>query len=518
MHTASLIVELIRSRPKLVVWTLAIAQAALWLLVPSLFYSAPPGDLPRVMAIGREFQLGSGFGPPLAYWLAEIAYRAAFNSMLGVYALAQGCVIVTYLALFALGREIVGPRHAALAVVLMVGIFAFTMRTPEFGPALLAAPLWTLILLHYWRAVEQGRRLYWYFIGLKFGLLLLTTYLGVLLLMLLLVFTAATERGRAAVVHLEPWAAGVIMVLVFFPHLIWFDEAREALNLVALSGGGAPDRASAFVSIGGAVVIAHAGFLALIAVATAPERGGREPPNVDRPALDPFARLFVYYFALVPVWAALLFLTLIGRAGLFVGVAPLVVFSGLAVVVAAGDSIRIQHQRGAALLWMALLIGPPIGAIAMVTVLPWIFPLDLRVTLPSRAMGQFFAESFQRRTGQPLAVVAGESRLSELVALSVPTRPSLLLQAAPERTRWVSPQMLNEKGAVVVWTATDATGAPPTEIRAQFPDLVAELPQRFERRIEGRRAPLRVGWAVIRPRAVTAPAEPAEPAAEPKAP
>src|SRR5215204_4636419 len=172
MHTASLIVELIRSRPRLVVWTLMIIQAALWFLVPSLFYAAPPGELPRVLAIGREFQLGTSFGPPLAYWLAEIAFRLAFNSAIGVYALAQACIIVTYWALFTLGREIVGPRHAALTVVLMVGIFSFTLASPEFSAALLAAPIWAVILLHYWRAVGQGRRIYWYAIGLEFGFLL----------------------------------------------------------------------------------------------------------------------------------------------------------------------------------------------------------------------------------------------------------------------------------------------------------------------------------------------------------
>jgi hypothetical protein len=511
MHTASLIVELVRSRPRLVFWTLAITQAVLWFLVPSLFYGAPPGELPRLLAIGHEFQLGTGFGPPLAYWLAEIAFRLAFNSAVGVYLLAQACIVVTYWALFTLGRDFVGPRHGALAVMLMVGIFAFTIGSPEFGPALLAAAIWTLILLHYWNAVGQGRRIYWYAVGLEFGLLLLTTYLGFLLLVLLLVFTAVTERGRAAMGHIEPWAAGVLMVLVLFPHLIWFDEAREVLNLAALSGGETPDRISAVVRVGGALLLAHAGLILLLLLAGPPARMRQaDAPSIDRPPMDPFAKLFVYYFALVPAWAVLLFLSILGRAGLLAGAAPLVVFSGLAVVVLAGERIRIYHQRAVASLWFALLILPPVGAIAALTVLPWIFPLDLRITLPARDMGQFFGENFQRRTGRPLAIVAGEPRLSELIALAAPSRPSLMLQATPERTRWVTPQALAEKGAVVVWTATDTAGTPPPEIRAYFPDLVPELPHRFARRVEGRLPPLRVGWAVIRPRAGTAPATPAE--------
>ena len=55
-----------------------------------------------MLAIGHEFQLGTDFGPPLAFWLAEIAYRIA--GMFGVYLLSQLCVVVTFWAVFALGR------------------------------------------------------------------------------------------------------------------------------------------------------------------------------------------------------------------------------------------------------------------------------------------------------------------------------------------------------------------------------------------------------------------------------
>ena len=66
-------------------------------------------------------------------------------------------MVVTYWAVFALGRAIVGAQHAALAVLLMVGIAAFSVPTPDFGPAILAMPLWALMLLHFWRAVGEGR-------------------------------------------------------------------------------------------------------------------------------------------------------------------------------------------------------------------------------------------------------------------------------------------------------------------------------------------------------------------------
>jgi len=158
MHYVSLLVEFLRGRPAVVFWTVTLTQAVLWTIIPALFYSAPPGDVPMLLAIGREFVLGSYLGPPLAFWLGEIAYRVAGS--LGLYALAQACIVVTYWAIFTLGRAIVGTRHAVLAVLLMAGIAAFTVPTPNFGPAILAAPLWALGLLYYWRAVGQDKRGY----------------------------------------------------------------------------------------------------------------------------------------------------------------------------------------------------------------------------------------------------------------------------------------------------------------------------------------------------------------------
>src|SRR5471032_3627103 len=216
MHYVSLIIEFLRGRPVVVFWTVALTQAALWTLIPTAFYSAPPGDVPLVLAIGHEFMLGSYLGPPLAFWLGEIAYRIA--GAFGLYALAQACIVTAYWAVFTLGRAIVGTKHAVLGVLLMVGMAAFTVPSPDFGPAVLAAPLWALALLHYWRAVGEGKRGSWFMLALFLGLLLLASYVGLILVALMAVFTLATARGRQALLDPEPWLAVALFVIVVFPH------------------------------------------------------------------------------------------------------------------------------------------------------------------------------------------------------------------------------------------------------------------------------------------------------------
>src|SRR6201992_1825427 len=77
MRFTSLIIELIRARPRLVVWIVVLFQAALWLILPLVLYRSPPGDVAPVLAYGREYQVGTDLGPPLAFWLAGIRVRAA---------------------------------------------------------------------------------------------------------------------------------------------------------------------------------------------------------------------------------------------------------------------------------------------------------------------------------------------------------------------------------------------------------------------------------------------------------
>ena len=281
MHYVSLIIEFLRGRPAVVFWTVALTQAALWTLMPALFYSAPPGEVPLLLAIGHEFVLGSYLGPPLAFWLGEIAFRLA--GAFGLYALAQACIVVTYWAVFTLGRRIVGTRHAVLAVLLMVGIAAFTVPSPDFGPAVLAAPLWALALLHYWRAVGEGERGYWFLLALDLGLLLLASYVGLILLALLLVFTLASARGRAALFHPEPWLAVLPFLIVIFPHLAWLKGARD----LVVSGLNDSDAAAGTLSPGLwlciALVLTHLGLGLLVAFASGwPRRRHERAPLIDR--------------------------------------------------------------------------------------------------------------------------------------------------------------------------------------------------------------------------------------------
>ena len=262
MHYVSLIVEFLRGRPALVFWTAALTQATLWSILPALVYSAPPGGVPLLLAIGHEFVLGSYLGPPLAFWLGEVAFRIA--GIFGVYVLAQICVVVTYWAVFTLGRAIVGTRHAVLAVLLMVGVAAFTVPSVDFGPAIMAAPFWALALLLYWRAIGESRRGYWFLLAIDLGLLLLSSYIGLILIVLLALFTLFSPNGRRALWHPEPWIAVLLLLVVVFPHLAWLRDGRELVIAAAVEGSKLSSEFAPWVWLGVTLLLIHLGVVLLV--------------------------------------------------------------------------------------------------------------------------------------------------------------------------------------------------------------------------------------------------------------
>jgi hypothetical protein len=500
MHYVSLIVEFLRGRPTLVFWGAALSQAALWVVFPWLFFSSPPGDVPILLAVGHELRLGSYLGPPLAFWFGDLAFRVAGE--FGLYVLAQACVVTAFWAVFDLGRMIVGTRHAALAVLLMTGIAAFSLPSVEFGPAVLAMPLWALALNYYWRASGDDGRGYWYLLALDLGLLLLTTYAGVILLALLLVYSLATQRGRQAFAEAEPWLAAVLLVIVVFPHAVWLTDRWQAVlpTLMGASGGDWwTSSAMRFVSL---VVVVHLGLVLLTVMASRWRATRNERvPEIDRGPAPRTARYFIYFFALAPALVAVALLIGLGRVAPLEHAAPFILLSGLLVITLAGDRVLIYRERIVSFSWLGLLVLPPVLTVLSLIFLPWTVASNLQTAQPADTIGRFFADSFQRRTGKPLVIVAGDDHLASLIALAAPSRPTVYFDRTPERSPWVNADLIRKNGAVLVWRASETDAAPPAALKAQFPELSPEVPRAFARTVQGRLPLIRVGWAMIRPQA-----------------
>jgi 4-amino-4-deoxy-L-arabinose transferase-like glycosyltransferase len=500
MRFTSLIVELIRARPRLMSWIVVLFQAALWLIVPLLIYRSPPGDLATVLAYGREYQVGTYLGPPLAFWLADIAFRMAGNHIFGVYLLAQLCFIATFQALYLLARAIVGGQQAVIAILLTATVTVFSSPGVEFGPLVLARPLWAMVLWHSWQVIGQGRRNAWFALSIEAGLLLLTTPVALWLLLLPVGFALATARGRRTLTSFDPLFALLVVAVLALPYLIWLIRADASVlpPLPAIDDLGG--KALRWGELLGGLLLAMTGIVVLTALNWGRlVRKPEDAPIIFRPPVDPLARHYVYFFALAPGLLGSFFAALYGFDRVVGGAGIALLMSGLAVVVTTGDLIMLRRQQLLRKVWAFAIVVPALAALATTLILPWLGSSEEPTSLPAAEISRFFGESFERRTNRPLQAVAGDAQLAVLITLGA-RRPHLLLDATPEQTPWLTLAKFNELGGVVVWRAADTVGTPPEAITKQFPGLTPEVPRAFERLVNGRQPLLRIGWAIVRPK------------------
>jgi len=504
MRFTSLIVELVRAKPRWIFWSAVLALALVWLILPAALYLSPPGEVPTVLAFGREYQVGTTMGPPLSFWLADVAFRAVGGYAFGVYLLAQICFVVMMAAVFTLARALVGAQQGVLAALLTLAIAAFSYPGLEFGPDTLARPLWALTLLHAWRVIGERQRGAWFALSIEIGLLFLTTVMAPVLLLLLLLFALATARGRAALRSIDPLFGLLVIAVIALPYMIWLARSGTAFPHPTFTSVGTYAQQSG--KLFGALLLSALGVVALIVANTRvfepkAENWREDAPAIFRPPVDPLARPFVVFFGVVPPLLFTLASPAFGLDHVAGGEGVALLLIGLLAVIMGGDLIYLRRQQVLRTIWLVAMAVPVIVAVATVLVQPWIDTDEVQTSLPARAMGKFFADNYRLRTDRPLPVVAGDPQIASLIGLGAPSRPRVLFSDLHGKTPWIDADTVNTGGGLVVWRAHDTVGAPPEDIAKTFPGLVAEVPRTFDRLIEGQLEPLRIGWGVVRPRA-----------------
>src|SRR5262249_22920037 len=192
--------------------------------------------------------------------------------------------------------------------------------------------------------IGQNRPTVWFAWSIEAGLLLLTTSAAIGLLLLLVGFMAATDRGRRTLMSFDPLFALVVIVVLALPYLVWLIRAG-ALGMPAwpraaeLSGGGFH-----WAWLVGGLALAMIGIaLLLVLNPRLSSRTPEEAPIIYRPPVEPPARDFVYFFAIAPALAGSLISGLFDLDRVIGGAGRALLLSGLAALVAAGHLVPLRR-------------------------------------------------------------------------------------------------------------------------------------------------------------------------------
>lgn len=486
----------LESSPANAIAWFAVCQIVLWTLLPLLLSRSMPLDIVSdMLPWGHEWQWGYYKHPPLPAWFSEAAFVVAGD--FGIYLLSQIFIVATLLFVYRLGCQMLAPKYAAAGTLLLAGVYYFSIPTPEFNNNVAQMPFWAGATYALYRALNDGRMRYWIALGLALGLGLLCKYSTAMLVAAMLLSTAAISHHRAVWKTTGPYIAGLVATLAFLPNFIWLVENRF------IAVGYAQARAGAFGGFFGGLLggmkfaatqaIDHGPALAIAGASGAIRR------NFGDDLTEKQRRDF-HFLLFVGLGPALLSMTISLASGLGMRSmwgAPMWNLSGLIIMLGAAS-----YQQKISLTLLSKLVGLVfIGGLCVYALSAKIIP-DFRghrsrLSWPAAQIAQTFARAYQAKTGDSLRIVGGDDWLAGMIAMRLPTRPSVFSQDSFVTAPWITPDRLAREGMLVVWPDGGKRRSPALDI----PGLELAGSIRFAWPWPGRARPLIIDWGIVPRRA-----------------
>jgi len=494
----------IERRPQAVFALFLGLHAILWTALPALLYPNLPLDLIEALTYGREWQLGYDKLPPLPWWLVEATHR-----LLGVdaayYALAQLAVVLAFVAVWLMARQLVGAVGALVAVAILDGLHYFHFTAAKFNHDVIQLPLWAFAGYAFHAGLRQARLVHWLVLGLAVGLALWAKYFVVVLAFPLALCLLVDRDARRALATPGPYVALAVALVIMAPHLLWLVR-NDFLPFAYAEARAAPVRGLFDHVLHPAVFVASQFVFLLPALLIAAAVVWPRPKAPVAARADAFDRRIVTWLAFGPAATTFALSAVSGRGTIAMWGYPLWLFLGLWIVLAARSPLDPARLKRIAALWAAVFVLFAAAFAASYAVLPAIDHRYRAVFYPGDRLADELSRRFRAATGAPLVYVIGSMWDGGNVAHYAAEQPRVLIDGDPRRAPWIDIGDLRSKGAVVVWTDGDPA-VMPVGLRRIAADAQVQPP--FTLPFRRGDHVLTIGWAILRPQPAFARAHPA---------
>jgi 4-amino-4-deoxy-L-arabinose transferase-like glycosyltransferase len=526
----SSVLSFIEHRPQAAFGGFLLLHFAVWTALPALLYANLPLDLIEALIYGREWQLGYDKLPPLPWWLVEVAHRL-FGADAAYYALAQACVVIAFVFVYATARPLVGAAGALVAVLIIDGMHYFQYTAVKFNHDVVQLPFWAMAGYAFHAALKRGRLGHWLLLGLAFGGALWAKYFVVMLAVPYALFMLFDRQARKSFATPGPWLALVVALVIASPHVVWLLQT-DFLPFAYASHRATPVRgwfdhvlhptvftASQIFFLLPSLFIAAALFWPRTKMTPLPlvgrgwEWGSRgivasvdenasphdpppsPPPQGGRDNL--FDRRIVTLLAFGPGLTMIALTAVSGRGAVAMWGYPLWLFVGLWIVMFARAALDTDRITRIVATWATVFAIFAVVFVANYAVLPFVDHRYRAVLFPGDALGAALTQRFHTATGAPLRYVIGTMWDGGNLAHYSPDQPQVLIDGAPARAPWIDLNDLRSKGAVVVWTQGD-TAQLPAQFAAVALDATIGAP--FDLPMRRGAGTVHVGWAILKPK------------------
>ena len=497
----------------ILVWLLL--RTVAWVLV-ALTQPNPPLDVVEWLSWGRQWQLGYHKHPPLAAWIADIAYRLTPGSFLGVYLTGYLSVGFAIFCVWRLARRVLPLRAALAATMCLDGLVFLGSAGAEFNNQVLLMAFWALAVERFHAAVTAGRPRDWILTGVALGLALLCKYSALTLLIPLAAWWLWHNRLRRW--H-GPAIALLTTTVVFLPHLVWM--VVQDFPTLRYAAARAEPGQGVFTSH-----LSGVSFLFNMSLRLSPALVILLPMlQLRARKLDADGRLS--RSLILAAFAGPIVLHLI--PALLTGVqlrdlwgAPLLTFAPLLLVLHVKTSDTGRAWRRSRLIGFAVLSAWLVHTAYNNLYSSAVRSRPLRVHFPGQQLADEVTSRYRERHGLPPAVIAGDWWLAGNVCCHAAHRPALYgsreptpfgrllrepdarrcLAPEPIAAPWTGDDDLNARGGVLVWDAGACGEDMPPWLHARFPRAQSQRAMQLPFH-GGSDKKLLVGWAIIAPASST---------------
>ena len=459
-----------------------------WFLLPLAVLDNVFIDVPENIIWGSHFQFGYDKNPYLGAWIGYLGSLLTGNSLWNSYLLSQVFVLAGLACVWKLGRRMTTKAGAFLAVLFLLGVNYYGIKSVELCDDVMELGFWPLLILFFHKALKDGNRIgNWLLVGLLAGCCFMVKYYAAVLFASMFLVMVATPEGRRAFRMPGPYLGALIFVLISLPNFIWLAENDMVAFRYAFGRASLGDGARAFefslrrflkyplrclsrtLSV---LIVPLIPFFVLFF---------RRDETLKSATFD---RRFVAILAWGPFAFTLLFSFISGGSVNYSWVVPCFPMLGLFLVLWFRPYINRFSLR--CFVGFIIIMWVVFAAVFAGRSL-WQQPYRKRgcdyENFPGKALALRVTEEWRTRYGTPLPFVIGKRRESCNVAVYSPDRPQAYFSANPEFSQWIDEEEIRAKGAVILFD-----GRP--NRRPKFLKRLAEsgFPMTPEVRIEEERA------------------------------
>ena len=481
--------EKLGRNPGRVIAALCAAQAVVWTLAPALTHDAPPLDVVEMLAWGRAGVVATYKHPNLPGLVLDSVRRLAGGALWPAYLVSQAFICASFVAVYLLGRDLLGPARALAGTLLLTGIFYYSWPSPEMNHNIAQIPLWAGICLALWRAARGGRTLWWIALGVLAGLSIWAKYSAGILLVVALGWMVWDASARARFRTAGPWLALAAFALIAAPQVRFLIEtdmlAIDYARTRASAGSSGAPHGFLLTQIAD-----HGVFFVMAAIAGLLGAGAAR-----HPAEGADERRFLAVLGLGPVLLAAALAGVSGMGLKDMWGTPMFGLSGLlflAFLPGRFGERALGRLVGSA---AVLLVLVPVAYAAQVVFAAALSDKPLRVAWPQDAIVRSLVQAYESRTGAPPRIIAGPIWEAGLIAARAPGAPTVMIDGAMWKSPWVSAADISRHGALAVWPA-DTT--PADTLKALIDGRPIEH-RTFRWSDSPTARPIRISYAIIPP-------------------